>query len=373
MNVGDVLRESWSGNIDKNGEVFGAVFANDERNGAVEKCFTEIKEFCRTYTATPSVYEQTDEMLDKTVSFFSFLERFFNESDDSLKNRFRAIFYRNGNTTWGTPYDVKTVFKEYFHASDIYLLESTNDVDDSLLQMISDTDFESGTTKWKFSGCGLTGKASFSKAKGCEFPSSATDENAAQTITVNNSHVYFIHWFMNGNLRVRIKNNTTGLFWNSSAKTWNGSECFAEFEASKWSNKSLFFSLKNIETGDSEIEISFWNVHCKSCYLDYVLCFEKQLYPSFTLVVHYTGEMAKNAMSIAEGSKDSLEENIPENIAVKKENWGYYNDAFITGPQSGYADDVYTELLEYVRSVGVKAYIEFLTRDYYEEDNVSSD
>ncbi len=372
MNVGDVLREGWSGNIDKGGEVFGAVIANDYKSGAFEKCFTEIKEFCRTYTATPSVYEQTDEMLDKTVSFFSFLERFFNESDDSLKNRFRAIFYRNGNTTWGTPYDVKTVFKEYFHASDVYLLESTNDVEDSLLQKITDNDFENGT-KWIFENCGLTTAASFSKSKGVEFTAAAENESAAQTVTVNNNHVYFLHWFMKGCLRVRIKNNTTGLFWNNSAKSWSSSENLAEFESSEWSNKSLFFSLKNIASGASEIEISFCNVPDKACYLDYVLCFEKQLYPSFTLVVHYTGEMAKNAMAIAEGRKDSLEENIPENIAVKKENWGYYNDAFITGPQSGYADDVYTELLEYVRSVGVKAYIEFLTRDYYEEDSVLSD
>ncbi len=372
MNVGDVLCESWSGNINKNGEVFGAVFSDGEGNGAIEKSFTGIKEFCRTYTATPSVYEQTDEMLDKTVSFFSFLERFFNESDDSLKNRFKAIFYRNGNTTWGTPYDVKTVFKEYFHASDIYLLENTNDIEDSLLQMISDIDFENGS-KWVLKNCELTAAASFSKSKGVEFTSSESDENVAQTITVNNNHVYFLHWFMKGNLRVRVKNNTTGLFWDNSSKEWSESENFAFFESSDWSNKNFFFSLKNISSGDSEIEISFWNVKNEECYLDYVLCFKKQLYPSFTLIVHYTGEMAKNAMALAEGEKDNPEENIPENIEIKKENWEYYNQGFLTGPQSGYADDVYDELLEYVRSVGVKAYIEFLTKDYSEEESETSD
>ena len=133
--------------------------------------------------------------------------------------------------------------------------------------------------------------------------------------------------------------------------------CFVQFH---------FFSLKNIASGNSEIEISFCNVSEKQCYLDYVLCFEKQLYPSFTLVVHYTGDVATNALALAEGTKDSLDENIPENIKVKKENWGYYNQAFVTGPQSGYAEDIYNELLDYVRSVGVKAYIEFVTKDYIE-------
>lgn len=367
MAVGDELCEGWAGNIDISDEIFGAVFANSEKNGAVEKSFSEIQKFCRTYTATPSVYEQADKMLDKTVSFFSFLERFFNEDDDSLKSRFKAIFYRNGNRTWGTPYDVKTVFKEYFHASEIYLMENTNAADASLTQKITDTDFESGGP-WTFENCALSRKESFSKARGVEFTADEADESAAQTVTADNGRVYFLHWFMDGKLRVRIRNKTTGLYWNYDAKTWESEESSTSFVSDGWNNKSLFFSLKNTGAGSSEIEISFLNVKSQQCYLDYVLCFEKQLYPSFTLVVHYTGEKATGAFALAEGEKDSPDENIPENINVKKENWGYYNQSYITGPQSGYADDVYQELLDYVRSVGVKAYIEFLTRDYAGED-----
>lgn len=365
MTIGDMLLEEWAGNVNKSGEVFKAIFANDDKTGAVEKCFNQVNDFCKSYTSTPSVYKQESDMLDKTVSFFSYLERIYNENDDSLKRRFKAIFYRSGDTPWGTPYDVKNVFKEYFNANEIYLLENTNNADDTSLQKIVDGDFENGEA-WTFTNCKKSVDAGFSKSEGVEFSKNTNSQNVLQTITVNNNHVYFLHWFMNGSLSVKIKNNTTGLYWDNSKKTWSSTENYTTFETEEWDNKSIFFSLKNIASGNSEIEISFCNVSEKQCYLDYVLCFEKQLYPSFTLVVHYTGDVATNALALAEGTKDSLDENIPENIKVKKENWGYYNQAFVTGPQSEYAEDIYNELLDYVRSVGVKAYIEFVTKDYIE-------
>ena len=44
-------------------------------------------------------------------------------------------------------------------------------------------------------------------------------------------------------------------------------------------------------------------------------------------------------------------------------NYGYYDKSFLSGVTVGYAKDVYEDLLDYLRSQGVKAYLEIIVKD----------
>ena len=48
---------------------------------------------------------------------------------------------------------------------------------------------------------------------------------------------------------------------------------------------------------------------------------------------------------------------------TKYKNYGYYDQAHITGIKTGFSQDIYEDLLNYVKADGVKAYIEIINKD----------
>lgn len=187
MDIHDILLSCFPNTIDKESKEFGAIVANSNRTGTFEQTLNTVKKFIAQWTGTPDLYKQTGEMLDLTSNFFSFFERYTDESDEAFLKRIKTIFQHGGDTKWGNPYDIKRLFKEFFPSAKIYLIENTNHIDDDL---IKDGDFQAKSESWIGidsdikSNCHYTKGARFSKSYGVEF---YKDADFYQEVKNNNS------------------------------------------------------------------------------------------------------------------------------------------------------------------------------------------
>lgn len=358
MTIGELLVKEMPGTVNKEGKIFSSMIANSKQSGAVEKEMKLWNQFANYYVNTSNIYKQDGKLLDKTVEFFSFIKRFFNEPDFGLIKRFKSILYRNGDTTWGTPYDVKSIFDSYFSGK-VYLLECVNALEENLMVNF---DFEEDLYGWITTGnVELKEEARFSRSNGI---SMKTPGELKQTVTLQSGFVYFLHWFSKGKCKVEIKNKNNDTYWNYNTKTWENTTQYNYFSSDDWINHELYISLKNNEDENCEIEFSFAaDGEEDETYIDFILLFQKKLYNSFMVIIQNEGDVAEGALALAEGTVDNPDADIPPNVVVKAENWGYYNNTYVTGPVSGYSIDIYDELLDNLRSVGYKAYLEFVRKD----------
>ena len=240
----------------------------------------------------------------------------------------------------------------------VFLMECTNSFEETLLL---NGDFKENADSWELTGNAiLTEDARFSGHYGINLRSGTIK----QTVTVSNNYCYFLHWYQKGDITIAIHNKTNNKYWNYETKTWNSSIVNNEFAADNWINKSMYFSLKDIFTGNSDIEIIINGNSENENYIDFLFLFQKKKLNSFTIVIQYEGDIAEGTLSVAEGSEDNPDLNTPPNVLVKVENWSYFDQTYLTGPVSGYSSDIYNELLDYVRTVGYQAQLEFVTKDY---------
>lgn len=353
MTIKEQLRSNFPKTINKTAPIFSALVANDEGTGAFEYELNNLISYMNEWVGTPNVYEQSGSMLEKTVAFFSFLEHFTDEPESSLKNRFGAIFIRNHNEIWGNPYDVKTVFEQYFSNAEIYIVENTGNLQAD--NLIHNGDFADSSSRWILQNCNLDIGSRFSKTYGVGL---YYDSNLKQTVNFANSErkTCVLHFFMKGKVRLRIK-NSAGQYWNSSNNSWNSQSSYTEFECDKWQNQSIFFVT---ESGVSGIDIEFSGKGNDKSSIDYIRLFEKKPYASFTVIVHFEAESGANALSLAPGNSDPN-----ENISDYRKYY-YFDKAFLTGAAAGFAQDIYNDLLDLLRAQGVKAYLEIVTKDYAE-------
>ena len=93
------LNEQLSGNfpktLDRSSREFSALVTNSKGTGALQSSIQNLLDYMKSWCATPDIYEQTGTMFRKTLAFFSFLEPFPDETEQSIKNRFGAVFVRN--------------------------------------------------------------------------------------------------------------------------------------------------------------------------------------------------------------------------------------------------------------------------------------
>lgn len=366
MTLLEQLRGNFPKTIDKSKPVFSSLIANNNGTAAIQKQLNDLFAYMKEWTSTPNVYEQTGVMLDKTIKFFSFLERYADETEQSLKNRFGAIFIRNHDTKWGTAFDIKSVFRQYFPHATIYLVENTNKIDDStpgLANLFLDGDITTDTpSDWTLVNCTADEEARFSKKYGILLNQAGA--TLSQSVNVSASSIYFLHFFLKGKVHVQIKNNNNK-YWNYSTKTWSNSPVNNDFESTEdWSNQSLYFKT---DADTTSVTVSFSYVDTKT-YIDYFRLFAKQLYGSFTVIAHFEGNTAVKAFGLAAGDADpniTTEEVTPPQ--PRYGNYGYYDKSYLSGVPIGFASDIYEDLLDYLRAQGVKAYLEIVIKDYTEE------
>ena len=351
MTLKDQLRSNFPKTINKTAPIFAALVVNDSGTAAFEYELNFLKSFMQEWVSSYNVYEQSGAMLERTIDFFSFFERFTNETDESLKKRFSSVFVRNHDLVWGTPFDVKDVMRQYFPSANVFLVENTNDTESENLML--NGDFTDSSDNWTLSGgSALSPDARFSKSYGLSLETSGT---AVQSFTVSNltDTTYFLHFFMKGKLKIRIKNNENK-YWNNLTKTWSSTSSYTEFTSEDWDNKSLYFIL-NSDITEFDVEISGNGEQIS--YIDYIRLFEKKSYPSFTIIVQFTGDSSQDALKLAPGTSD------PDAEISDYSKYNYFDQSFIVGSETSYSADIYMDILNIIRTQGVKAYLEVITRD----------
>lgn len=368
MTIGEKLISNFPNSINKGAPMFSAMIANKNKTGAIETILNDANKYATEFRNSKDIYKQEGELLDKTANFFTFLQRYINESDNSFKKRLRTIFYRNGLKTWGNTFDVKSMFSIYFPNADIYLVENTGDIETE--NYIQDFDFEDQNESqvWTLENCVLNHTARFSRGYGCNLVAGSL---LSQSFEVTKGSYYF-HYFSNGKNKVEIV-NSAGKYWkpdlvfNPEENSWTVGEWIDnEYSIitnnSKWNDNSILFATEN----DEEITIKF--VGIEDCYVDYVRVFQYKNYPTFTLLAYFIGETSDKATALAKGSDDT-----PESPMDK---YAYQTDSkhdysYLTGTQnSGFGIDYHKEILAYAKASGVKAFIEIVNRDEEEDRNV---
>jgi hypothetical protein len=424
--VGDALREVFSTLINKDGKIFKALVANPDGNGTIEQVFNDMEAVRDKWCNNPDFYNQSGEILEKTMSFFSFLTRLFDESDESLKRRNELLYYRDGDTVWGDYWDVLKIFRRFFGTEMVFIVNNTNPIEENL---IADGDFEIQNNSWELNGCDYDTEARFSERTGIKFSDCGS---CKQTVNVKPDSTYFLHFFLEGTLAVQIKDNH-GRYWNPHAGEfgqWTNSEKQTEFSAGQWDAKNIFFLT---DQTISSVTINFIGLHNESAFLDYIRLFLKESYSSFTLIALFGGIYTEDTLGFAPGTNDPIvrrnyegyghlsdgkddadpvnNENVsfvehaalnenkepllsagtndvgeiePANdmyldektplapwdgdepgITVDYSRMSYIEQSHIFGTEGGIelAKSIYTELLEMVRAGGITSYIEILTRE----------
>lgn len=380
MNLTEQIIGNFPKTIDKSKPVFSKLIANDDKDGVLQAQIEYLLAYMKEWVSTPDVYEQHGDMLDKTISFFSYLTQFVDETETSLKNRFRAIFVRNHDTKWGTPFDVKNVFRQYFPNAMIYLVENTNKIDSTepgLANILQDGDISTDTpTEWNLENCAATSDARFSKGFGIEFNQSGG--SLSQTVRIATTREveepephsvkipYYLHFFLKGKINVQVQ-DSSNRYWDYDNKVWKATEVNNSFETADWDNCSLFFILD--DTNEFEDVTITFNYADGLAYADYFRLFAKQAYSSFTVIAHFEGYSASGVFGLAAGDDDP---NIETESATPPQprygNYGYFDRSFLSGVPTGYAQDIYEDLLDYLRSQGVRAFLNIVIRDYVEEE-----
>lgn len=351
MTISEELQTNFPGTISKDGEIFKALVTDGKGKGAMNLILEDSKKYSDYYTGTPNIYEQSGDMLSKSLKFFSYLERFENETESAVKQRFAALFIRKHDSVWGTPFDIKNVFRQYFPSGNIFLVENTNYFKDGEIDnqnLLKDGDLEE-QLYWELTNCEYTQDARFSKSYGVEL---LENSSLSQTVTINPNKSFFLHFFMEGTLGVKIITNDNR-YWDDTNKTWTTSETVKYFNSEEWENKNFYFI-----TDENITSITVEFVGTTQGYIDYIRLFEKQNYPSFTIIAQFFGDGVKGALALADGTNDD-----EPDTQTKYKNYGYYDQAHITGIKTGFSQDIYEDLLNYVKAVGVKAYIEIINKE----------
>lgn len=340
MTIKEQLRSNFPLTIDKSKPVFSSLVANDKGTATLEKALTDVSTYMNQWKDCNNVYQSSGTELEYISSFFTYLEKFLDEKESSYLDRIAAIFVRNHDETWGTPWNIIHTFRQYFGINTIYLVENTDDKANNLIKNSIFDDLED----WTVVNAELSKDACFQKTNGILM---GDNGSISQTIAVESGKAYWLHSFYKGNCSLSVT-GAHSVRWNHQTELYESIPAEKTAESEDWNDIELFF----IADGSS-VEITISGE--EGTYCDYPRLFVKQGTPTFSVMVQFTGESSKNALALAPGKEDPID--IKYNLA------GYYDQDFLTGANSGYALDLYKELLSYVKAIGVTAYLEIVNRD----------
>lgn len=342
MNVSDKIKNNFPSTLTKKGKYFTSLIVNDKKSGAIEQEVIKVVDYMKEWRNIKNLYNSSGTALEYLSTFFTYLEQFKDESDASYLDRIKAIFVRGNDIVWGTKDNIKNTFVNYFGVDTIYIVENTNDKSENrFLNYV----FDDGEN-WNIVNASVSKDARFSKANGILFSENGYISQQVES-TPNNKN--YIHFFYKGTVTVEVENAKTYV-WDNINEVYVEQEAKKTFTSEEWTSASFYF----IST-DANLTVKFSGT--ENTYFDYPMFFVKRKKPSFTVFVQFTGSTAKNALALAPGNADPTEEIQRYELA------GYYDNAYMTGANSGFAIDLYKDLLNYVKAVGVKGYLEIVNRD----------
>lgn len=344
MTIKEQLRSNFPSIINKTKPVFTSLVASDDGSAVIEKHLNDIISYMASWKNIKDVYKTTGTALEYIADFFTYLERFLDEPEQSYLDRIRAIFVRANDQVWGTPFNIVHTFEQYFGIDTVYLVENTNAKIDN---MITNYDFDDWTD-WTHSDVSLEKEAAFIKTNGVLFSSGGS---ISTDVTLEENKGYWLHVFYKGTITIEVS-NAHCLEWSVENEQYESATSEKTETSEEWKDISMFFIADDVS---ATITISGTEDTC----CDYPRLFLKQGSPSFTVMVQFTGESAKNALALAPGQADP----VSSPLSIDYDLAGYYDQAFLTGANSGYALDLYEELLSYTKAVGVTAYLEIVNKD----------
>jgi hypothetical protein len=339
MGAGLNLIQNTAGGISTGDETYQAIISDPAGLGAVANELDAVIEFCDILTKTDRIENHVNSHLDKSVLFFTGLKRNREETDEGFINRVFSLTWRKGDVVWGTKANIQHVVESCFPAATVYIAENTSDTN-----LLLNGDFEDVLgAEWIVSNSLRTKESRFSKSFGLEMAGAAT---AAQNVSLL-AGSYFLHFFMQG--EVSVQNTGLNLYWNMNTGAWQATKTVWLFTTVLWEAKDVFFILPN----PGSINILF---ESSAALLDYLRLYKKPKHSTFSVMVVFSAEAKGQELFATQGTTDPI-------AGIIYKNMSYFDSDFLTGP-AGASQNTYTAMLEDVKAIGVKGFLEFIERSY---------
>lgn len=409
MIVGSRLLKCLPERVNKNDPIIKALFSNDTETSSFETMFKYGQEVLDRFASVDDFYNYSDSELDYATSFFTKFARNFEESDNEIKERVKAVLNRKDDVTWGTAENIKHVFEQYFDTAKVYLLENCGEfttTTDNLIETsnvnfvanpyFNDVSEEGDLLDWDST---LTGTISKEEAFcGSNSVKLESGQELTQTITIPNDEdfpdfatedFYFLHFFCNGKTTVKVKKreliftSQDGLnvidteamqnvqfentnLWvigedlntgNTTSRTTNN-----DLESEEWLPFCVLFKAK----ANDQIKIEFSNTQEAEsgnvAYIGLVQLFKRQPFSQFCVIARFLTEAGtQQTLHLADGQEDLTPETQEE--IERYENESYHDNTFISGGGSGGSIDVLNSILKLVKPCGIKAYIKVVMKE----------
>ena len=429
MKLGEFIKSTFSTLVNKNGNVFKALLA-DNGNGTLEKLLNDV-EVCREEWCNDiDFYSIRGERFEKAASLFSVLKRMYDESDESFKSRINLLLFRNGDDLWGDKWNILHILQSYFDTLNLWIVNNTDEVS---LNLLADPDFEK-MSAWELSGgVEYSDKANFSGALGLSFVSMGT---CKQLVATSANTTYFLHFFLQGKINVTIQDNLGRYYYPKTGDfgAWQQNKCVSAFGSKEWDAHSMFFITDdNVEA----ITVTFEYAGTDT-FLDYARLYAMDGSITFSVIVQFKGVHNDSTLVLAPGETDPIKApvlefagfftggshdvretdsaeqsfydydsaaiidevspllsggnddfvptaNLDGRAYIELDTWcmagstdgdiitidydsmSYYDNAFVYGATGTKSQAVYDELLEIMAAGGTSPFIELVTRETAEE------
>lgn len=376
MSVGERMVASLPERLNKNDEILEALFCNDTGTSAFEKMFNYGQDILNEFANTSNFYDFTDTELDFVTNIFCAFPRNYAEEDSALKSRVKAVFNRLGDTTWGTLWNIKHVFEQYFIGANVFILENCAEFDKSDLNVNSNVNliknpfFKDDLDYWTGTG-ELSKTEAFCGLESCKL---ACNQSIKQTVNLPNTsefaneQYYFIHFVSIGKTTLKVKKNneyTNLWFVGDDVDSVNITSITTrnEYKQDDWKQTTAFFKA----CGNDDIEIEFSNTENDGsiAYVDLIQLYKKQPFAQFCVIARFPSESyTENTLHLAQGSVDNpiTEE---ETEIYKAES--YHEHSFVSGASAGTANDIFGEILTLVKPCGIRAFAKVVIKENSKE------
>ena len=387
--IGNFIKSVFPSSVDRNGEVFKALLADGSGGGTIEKIFEDLEETRSAWQDALNAWSLLDEQNEKLFGLISLLSQSDVSSESAYIARNRLLFdgARTGRIPWGSAYDVKELFKEFFETEDVWLANNCAALSESLL---ADGDFENEQEAWSLSGAEFYREHSFSGNISVLFEKGGI---LRQSVSITEAGAYFLNFFLQGSAKARVR-NSAGQYWQATENgtgEWQAADAYWEFESASWDNKQLFFVLDSADAVTIEIEAAG-----EGTLVDYARLHLKTATSMFAVIAGFGGGMsssetgsyapprhARAGMAIAGKGKTWTREDdlvdadlayagsaaagthrawmrLPE---ISYEKMSYMDNAYVFGPSGMKAQEAANAFLEIVKPAGVAGYVEILTAE----------
>lgn len=394
----DAIRQQFlsdfGGLFDKEGKMFCALVTNKGYNAAFEKALQSLISEATIWVNGTKLYNkdgesiegvQTGEQLmlsNKALSFITY----YQEGEEVLRRKLRAIFYRTGDSVWGCVKNIENVFRDYFDSSAIWVIEDTVEYDsESSGHIVENGDFLL-MDGWTSDNAIADSKSRFSGAFGAKLGSDDSKGSVEQSVTLQANKVYALHFMARAEgIGATVSKDGTVI---GSVATNNGN---------LWRPYKVLFEA--VEAGEYTITFEGRGA------VDYVRVFEKPCYPTFTVLVQQGAKDAATNKAVVtadseEGGhfvnysrdKEEVRKHYNDNdnsvieyfeTNIEGDNWQqnasdyhYYKGKKDNGEEDNsdkgasyfvdnggsFEKQAYTDLLDCVRPCGVQGFIEFVHR-----------